>query len=179
MQFSAPETYQIIPAPPGYTIVAPGGGGSKFGGQAARRCPKLYVISGEEEVPLYIGATVQPMRTRLRQGWQATGATGYYGYRWRSAPHALQLDVFYLLDCQADSWSRELQTVEAEVAFLVREAGQWPVGQTEIHFFPSDQSHRDAASAIAANYTGLENGRRTKPLHRTPAPPPTGEDQQR
>lgn len=167
MRFSAPETYQIIPAPPGYTLVAPDGG-SKFRGQAAQRCPKLYIICREgEEVPHYIGATVQPMRTRLRQGWQATGATGYYGYRWRSARHALQLDVFYLLDCPDESWSCELQTVEAEVAFLVREAGQWPVGQTEIHFFPSEQWHRDAASEIAANYPGLDRGRRTKPLHRT------------
>lgn len=163
MRFSAPETYQLIPAPPGFTLVA-SDGSSKFRGQAARRCPKLYVISGEEELPLYVGATVQPMRTRLRQGWQATGATGYYGYPWRSARHVLRLDVFYLLECPADSWSRELETVEAEVAFLVREAGQWPVGQTEIHFFPSERWHRDAASAIGQNYAGLR--RRTQPLHR-------------
>jgi len=46
---------------------------------------------------------------------------------------------------------RELETVEAEVAFLCRQqSGQWPAYQTEIHFYPSGPVHRKAASQIYA-----------------------------
>jgi hypothetical protein len=38
-----------------------------------------------------------------------------------------------------------IETVEAEVVFLIRAAGQWPLWQTEIHFHPSSQVHRDTA----------------------------------
>jgi hypothetical protein len=43
---------------------------------------------------------------------------------------------------------KELETVEAEVVFLIRCAGQWPRGQTEIHFHPSEKEHRDLAAKI-------------------------------
>jgi len=154
----------------GFVITDPQGG-PNFRGMAAAPGPKLYIVSGAEEIPLYIGATIQKMRTRLRQGWNATGATGYYGYPWRSATEPLNLDIFYLLDCPHEKWTRELETIEAEVAFLVREAGQWPVGQTEIHFFPSDDWHRRAASDIAKTYPGLEKRRRTLRLERTGGQP--------
>jgi len=38
--------------------------------------------------------------------------------------------------------------VEAEIVFLVRSAGQWPIGQTEIHFHPSGNEHRELATTI-------------------------------
>ena len=49
--------------------------------------------------------------------------------------------------------SRGRPTVEAEVVFLIRSAGQWPLHQTEIHFHPSTQIHRDAAASVMAHYT--------------------------
>jgi hypothetical protein len=42
----------------------------------------------------------------------------------------------------------EIETVEAEVVFLIRNADQWPLHQTEIHFHPSTQVHREAAAAV-------------------------------
>jgi hypothetical protein len=76
-----------------------------------------------------------------------------------SARHALQVDVFYLLDCQSDSWSRELQTVEAEVAFLLREAGQWLVEQTEYI-----SAHRNSGTETRPAQFAANGGR----LHRPP-----------
>jgi len=160
MKFAKPERYQVTCLEREFVIADPEGG-RNFRGAAATPGPKLYILSGSEMIPLYIGATKQRMRTRLRQGWNATGATGYYGYQWRRATEPLNLDIFCLLDCRSESWTRELETVEAEVAFLVRAAGQWPVGQTEIHFFPSGDWHREAASEIAKNYSGLDKRPRT------------------
>jgi len=47
-----------------------------------------------------------------------------------------------------------METVEAEVAFLIRRAGQWPSGQTEIHFHPSEQMHRKLAEAVVQHVCG-------------------------
>jgi hypothetical protein len=38
------------------------------------------------------------------------------------------------------------------VVFLIRQGGQWPAHQTEIHFHPSDAVHREAAASIMARY---------------------------
>jgi phospholipase/lecithinase/hemolysin len=46
----------------------------------------------------------------------------------------------------------DIETVEAEVVFLIRCAGQWPQYQTEIHFHPSTAVHRDIAASIIARY---------------------------
>jgi hypothetical protein len=170
MKFESPKRYQVTSVNGGFAI-ADAQGDRYFRGATALKGPKLYIVSGAEGIPLYIGATVQRMRTRLRQGWSATGASGYYGYAWRSATEILNLDIFCLLDCPTERWKRELETVEAEVAFLVREAGQWPVGQTEIHFFPSYDWHREVAREIASNYPGLGEGRRTPASTGRPAAP--------
>lgn len=154
MEISQPERFELTVVGDGFSIVAPGGG-ANFRGPAACRCPKIYIISSGEEVPMYIGATVQSMRTRLRQGWDATGVTGYYGYRWRNSSTPLNLDIFYLQNCPEAEWQRQMETVEAEVAFLVRCAGQWPIAQTEIHFYPSAEVHREIARKIAGHYPGL------------------------
>jgi hypothetical protein len=53
------------------------------------------------------------------------------------APHGSTLDI---------------ETVETEVVFLIRAAGQWPLHQTEIHFHPSKQMHRDVAASVMARY---------------------------
>ncbi|WP_208456081.1 hypothetical protein [Burkholderia ubonensis] len=46
----------------------------------------------------------------------------------------------------------DIETIEAEVVYLVRQAGQWPKFQTEIHFHPSSADHRQWASTIADRY---------------------------
>jgi hypothetical protein len=38
------------------------------------------------------------------------------------------------------------------VVYLIRQAGQWPRFQTEIHFHPSNADHRRWASTIADRY---------------------------
>ena len=48
---------------------------------------------------------------------------------------------------------RDIETVEAEVIFLIRqEYGQWPEHQTEIHFHPSRASHRIVAQRILTHF---------------------------
>jgi hypothetical protein len=46
----------------------------------------------------------------------------------------------------------DIETVEAEVVFLIRSAGQWPLHQTEIHFHLSTQVHRDIAATVMSHY---------------------------
>jgi hypothetical protein len=65
----------------------------------------------------------------------------------------LRLDVWYLEGDNATR--RDLETVEAEVVFLCREqSGQWPIGQTEIHFHPSKSRHKEYATRI---FEALQN----------------------
>jgi hypothetical protein len=45
-----------------------------------------------------------------------------------------------------------VETIEAEIVFLIRQRGQWPSHQTEIHFHPSRPYHRKAAEAIVNRY---------------------------
>jgi hypothetical protein len=46
----------------------------------------------------------------------------------------------------------DIETVEAEVVYLIRAAGQWPAFQTEIHFHPSSPRHRELAEEIMSHY---------------------------
>jgi hypothetical protein len=58
--------------------------------------------------------------------------------------------------CHEDASSEgtlDIETVEAEVVFLIRGAGQWPLHQTEIHFHTSTQVHRDAAAKVMSQYS--------------------------
>jgi hypothetical protein len=118
---------------------------------AASRCPKLYIASANEK-PLYVGVTIQNIRKRLYQGWNARGANGYHGYAWRHGLQAASLDVWFHENPLAQAGHIDIETVEAEVVFLIRRAGQWPQSQTEIHFHPSAARHRRAAAAIASRY---------------------------
>src|SRR5574341_974991 len=116
-----------------------------FTGRAASSWPKLYVAVAENR-PIYVGITRQSISSRLRLGWKAAGSSGYYGYAWRRSLKAASLFVWYAdADHGAES-QRELETVEAEVVFVIRYTGQWPAFQTEIHFYPSNETHRDRKS---------------------------------
>ncbi len=46
----------------------------------------------------------------------------------------------------------DIETVEAEVVYRIRHAGQWPQYQTEIHFHESKRVHRDVAASILGHY---------------------------
>jgi len=114
--------------------------------------PKLYVVTANREL-IYVGVTKRPMRARLYDGWNANGKSGYHGYAWRHTHRQADLYVWFQEDAPEGSLL-DLETVEAEVAFLVRSMGQWPCGQTEIHFHPSGIEHRELAEAIVRQSIG-------------------------
>lgn len=126
-------------------------GTGKFSGLASSRLPKIYVASADG-MPFYVGITKQPMRDRLRFGWSAKGDHGYYGYAWRDKFEKVALDVWCHVDPPNETACRDVETIEAEVVFLIRDAGQWPLFQTEIHFHPSSEEHRKVARLIASNF---------------------------
>ena len=128
------------------------GGTNHFGGMYTSKKPKIYVVSVEER-PIYVGVTKQPMRNRLRIGWNADGETGYYGYAWRHHLRNAVLDVWCHDDAPEIRPTVDVETVEAEIVFLIRAAGQWPAHQTEIHFHPSTPTHRAVAEAIMRRYS--------------------------
>ena len=122
-------------------------GTSKFSGLATSTLPKLYIVSVEAH-PIYVGITRQRMRARLGIGFKATGENGYYGYAWRHKFTDAILHIWCHEDAPTNKPDHDIETVEAEVVFLARLAGQWPAGQTEIHFHPSGEEHRQVAAAI-------------------------------
>lgn len=126
-------------------------GTDKFSGLATSGLPKLYIVSVDER-PIYVGITRQPVRNRLRLGWSASGENGYHGYAWRHALSAADLDIWCHRDPPETDSCLDIETIEAEVVYLIRQAGQWPRFQTEIHFHPSDTDHRRWASTIAERY---------------------------
>jgi hypothetical protein len=119
-------------------------GTPKFSGIATSKKPKLYIVSFDEK-PIYVGVTKQSIRTRLRLGWNANGDSGYYGYAWRHDLKEADIDVWSHDDAPEENPALDMETVEAEVVFLIRSAGQWPQYQTEIHFHSSTRKHRDIA----------------------------------
>ena len=151
LKIVGPERYDMSISPDGY-IVRCGKGTNKFSGLATRLIPKLYVIS-VDEWPIYVGITSRRMSERLNFGWRAKGEHGYHGYRWR---HSIS-------DAKVDIWAQEeparvmgeilgIEIIEAEVVFLIRQMGQWPMYQTEIHFHQSSDDHRKWAAAIMEKY---------------------------
>lgn len=122
---------------------------AKFAAPASTRgIAKLYTVSNEFSL-LYVGIAQQPMSARLSYGLRATGKSGYHGYKWKVHEGVLRLAVWTASDAKGYASLRELETVEAEVAFLCRHiSGQWPLNQHEIHFYPSNAWHREAARQI-------------------------------
>ncbi len=147
MKMLGPETYNLTFDAKGYTIACQKGT-VKFSGLACSKLPKLYVISAEGSI-LYVGITRQRMSDRLRLGFSAAGQTGYYGYAWRHKFSKAILSIWVHEDAPSEDPMRDIETVEAEVVFLARmNSGAWPRGQTEIHFHPSTNVHRDVATSI-------------------------------
>ncbi len=149
MNIIGPERYDLSYTATSFTVRC-AKGTNKFSGIAASDMPKLYIASVDGK-PIYVGMTKQRIQKRLSYGWKAAGRTGYYGYAWRHIGSAAALDVWGHTDALERN-VREIETVEAEVVYLIRKAGQWPVFQTEIHFFQSTAEHRRQAAAIVSNY---------------------------
>lgn len=120
-------------------------GTTKFSGIAATKGPKIYVLS-DGTMPFYVGATRREIRPRLRDGWNANGRNGYHGYAWRKVLTSAELFVWAVVG--ASEGTLDMETIEAEVVFLIRAIGQWPLHQTEIHFHPSTAAHRKLAAKI-------------------------------
>ncbi|CAB3797387.1 hypothetical protein LMG28138_04236 [Pararobbsia alpina] len=127
-------------------------GTDKFSGLATSALPKLYVVSALDR-PIYVGITKQSIRNRLRLGWSATGKNGYHGYAWRSEMSTAVLDIWCHRDPPEQRPCLDIETIEAEVVYLIRKAGQWPLFQTEIHFHESSEEHRTWASQIVEKYS--------------------------
>jgi hypothetical protein len=150
MKIEGPDRYILTFTAENFTVLCPTGT-NKFSGIATLLVPKLYIASIDQK-PIYVGVTKQAIGNRLRFGWNAKGRGGYYGYAWRHENTNANLDIWCHMD-SIDRNERDIETVEAEVVFLIRMAGQWPAYQTEIHFHPSLPVHRRVAAEIMAHYT--------------------------
>jgi len=118
---------------------------------AAKRGAKLYVVSRKSSL-IYVGITTRSMSSRLRGGMKASGKNGYYGYSWRKKGGGFRLDIWGLIGCPRRKASLHLETIEAETVLLYRsKSGQWPSGQTEIHFHKSSEFHRSCARRIVTS----------------------------
>jgi hypothetical protein len=150
MRISDPERYKLSFDSACFAVRCPKGT-PKFSGIATSKKPKLYIVSVDEK-PIYVGVTKQPLRNRLRLGWNANGESGYYGYAWRHQLKEANIDIWCHEDAPEENPILDIETIEAEVVFLIRSAGQWPLHQTEIHFHPSTPAHRAIAAKIMGRY---------------------------
>src|SRR3990172_7453483 len=127
MQVEGPDRFSLSINPGGSPPfeVRDVNGATRFSGRATSTLPKLYVVTGGG-LPIYIGITRQSMRARLRLGWSASGESGYYGYRWRHDHAEVTLDLWYHVDPPRKNAELAIETVEAELVYLVRQHGQWP-----------------------------------------------------
>ncbi|MCA1428878.1 hypothetical protein I6F29_23560 [Bradyrhizobium sp. NBAIM16] len=149
MRMQGPEVYELSFTPTEFTVLC-ARGTNHFSGIATNDLPKLYIASIDKK-PIYVGLTKQSIRNRLRLGWNAQGEGGYHGYAWRHGNDKATLSVWCHMDA-VDRNERDIETVEAEVVFLIRSAGQWPAFQTEIHFHPSTDIHRQVAADVLRHY---------------------------
>ena len=153
MNIRGPDRYRLSFDATSFTVLC-ASGTPRFSGIATSPKPKLYIAS-VDNWPIYVGVTKQPMRTRLRIGWNADGTGGYHGYAWRSRMSAANLDIWCHEDAPEQRSSLDMEILEAEVVFLIRGVGQWPLHQTEIHFHPSNDEHRAMARQILSQYGAL------------------------
>jgi hypothetical protein len=145
MKLIGPERYKLRFDSKRFNVISPDGS-NNFSGLATSRLPKLYVVCVEGKA-VYVGITKQSMRSRLTYGFTAVGRGGYHGYAWRHRFNEAVLDVWCQETASKDGML-DIETIEAEVVFLARCAGQWPLCQTEIHFHHSEKVHRDIAAAV-------------------------------
>lgn len=148
MKLVGPEAYKLVKAEVGFKIKNLDGT-DRLSPIATSTMPKVYIVS-LGAWPVYVGATKQRLRTRI--GMKPVEGSGYYGHTFQDDGRGLMLHVW----AHADAKERnhlDMETVEAEVVFLIRQAGQWPLFQTEIHFHPSNERHRQVAAEIFSTYS--------------------------
>jgi predicted GIY-YIG superfamily endonuclease len=75
------------------------------------KIPKLYIVSNNNR-PVYVGITTQPIKKRLYYGFTTTGAHGYHGYAWRK--HYKNVDMYIWLQ-KDENKKDDVEAVEAEV----------------------------------------------------------------
>lgn len=115
-------------------------------GLPPEKIPKLYVVVAGGRV-VYVGVARQTMSSRLRNGFTATANTGTTDTLTGTSTSAPACTCGGAHEDAGDCLL--VETVEAEVVFLARHlSGQWPSGQTEIHFHPSSAAHRKASAAV-------------------------------
>ena len=117
MKIEGPVCYELKFTPDTFTVLCPKKT-NRFSGIATSSQPKLYIVSVKDR-PIYAGISKQSIRNRLRYGWSATGRGGYCGYSWRHQITSANLDVRCHVDA-VDRCERDIETVEAEVVFLIR-----------------------------------------------------------
>ncbi|MBY3343450.1 hypothetical protein [Rhizobium laguerreae] len=154
MKLVGPEAYKLVKAEVGFRITNLDGT-NRLSQIATSTMPKIYIVS-LGEWPVYVGATKQRLRTRI--GMKPAEGSGYYGYTFQDDGTGLMLHVWAHADAE-DRNHLDVETVEAELVFLIRQAGQWPLFQTEIHFHPSAEIHRNVAQQIFGTYSRSETVR--------------------
>ncbi len=148
MHLIGPHHYVVTIGSSGHYAVASRNGESGFRPPLTGHCPKLYAFTSDG-TPVYVGQTVQAMATRLGIGFRASGATGYYGYRFRHDLPMVDLLVWCLHGAISENPAAALESIEAEVVFAYRAmSGQWPRYQTEIHFHQTTVEHRLLAAQV-------------------------------
>lgn len=149
MKLRSPQAYSLQIRDDGSYQLFSDGVACRFSKPAsAVKHPKLYTLAADGKL-LYVGIASQSMSSRLSFGFRANGKGGYHGYKWKTLRHRLALGVWTADRVDKPVTLRDLETVEAEVAFFCRQrSGQWPAFQNEIHFFPSFDYHRQAAEDI-------------------------------
>ncbi len=101
-----------------------------FAVPVSQKGSKIYILKKSNEF-LYVGATIQRMLLKLKQGLAAKGLKGYHGYKWKDYD-SIDLAVY----CFADLQGTQLESIEAELVYKIRqETGKWPLCQNEILFY--------------------------------------------
>lgn len=152
MKLNNPQNYMIRLLPDAGYELSQGKEKVKFSKPASTGgVAKLYTLSDAGKL-LYVGIAQQSMAGRLNFGFKAKGKGGYHGYKWKHLTHELELSVWAASTNGDYVPLREIETIEAEVAYLCRHmSGQWPEYQHEIHFYASSNIHREAAKRIYAH----------------------------
>ncbi len=152
MKLDGPDRYYLV-VPKGRFSIKTALGEHRLSQRATGQSPKLYVVHDHDR-PIYVGITKQPIAARLRFGWSADGTHGYHGYAWRHRFKSVGLDVWYQSLAGSGGRLEDVETIEAEVVYLLRRRyRQWPECQTEIHFHQSTELHRKLAREIVAIYS--------------------------
>lgn len=95
MRISGSDRYKLSFDANAFTVEC-AKGTPNFSGTATNKKPKLYIVSVDEQA-IYVGVTKQPMRNRVRLGWNAKGEHGYHGYAFRHKLRAANLEQIGLL----------------------------------------------------------------------------------